>query len=345
VAVATGVSTTDVNADLVASGDLDALVIHVGRLCAAGDWAGAWDLRQRCRVAHERGHQLWPIASLVEYRCALDGPGPWVARALEEGSGVWTLGPLPEVAASTHRFADVAPHLEPGPPAEQLARECAARGEDLTTGVDPWRHLLPTGDGVSLRTEPWEPGYPTATYHPADAEFGSPDLPHPDAFAPLRRADGGAAVVDDPAATAALRELTAGWATGWDAGVSARVVAIDGDAHAAIAAVTPGADRLAPLDPAAAMAHLAWAAASGGDTGRRRGLAAGRFDAWWAVAALGGATDDWPLHPDEVGDIATSLAWWVFTDPTAPPGWHLRLAVEDAVDGLSWAIDAGPSVS
>ena len=334
-------STEDLTVELVAAGDLDALVDHVGRLCAAGDWEGLWDLRRRCRSAHERGHQLWPIASLVEYRCALDGPGPWAATAVEEGTGTWTLGPLPEVAASTHRFADLAPSLTPGPAAAQFARERAALGEALD-GVDgdPWRHLLPPDDGVPLAHQPWEPVYPAATYHPAAADFPAPPALPPDAFLPLDPPLTPAPVVDDPMATAALRELTAGWATGWDTGATARATAVEGDAHAAVHLVCPDAATLAPLSSGQAIERMVWAAASGGDTGRRRGLAAGRFDAWWAVVALAGATDDWPLPPDEVGELAASLRWFTFTDPTDAVGWHLRLAAEDPDEGLAWALDA-----
>ena len=46
------------------------------------------------------------------------------------------------------------------------------------------------------------------------------------------------------------------------------------------------AARLAVLTPAEALAWLAWAGASGGAHGRRRGNAIGRFGAWWVLAAL-----------------------------------------------------------
>ena len=337
-------SVSDGGAELVATGDLDALVDHVGRLCAAGSWAALWDLRTRCRNAHERGQQLWPIASLVEYRCALDGPGPWAARALEEGAGTWTLGPLPEVAASRHRFAELAPSLSPGPPAAQFARECAAGGEDLSgPAAEPWRPLLPTDDGVPLSPQPWEPAYPAPRYHPSGAEFPAPPPLPPGSSAPVRRpptTHPSPSVVDDPVATNALRELTAGWAAGWDATATARVVAVEGDAGDAVAAASDTADRLAPLRTAEALEWMVWAASSGGETGRRRGRAAGRFDAWWAVVALAGADDDWPLPPDEVGALAAGLRWFTFTDPRRPTGWHLRLAVEDPAEGLAWALDA-----
>ena len=98
--------------------------------------------------------------------------------------------------------------------------------------------------------------------------------------------------------------------------------------------------RLAPLAPAEALAWLAWAGASGGAHGRRRGAAIGRFGAWWTVAALGGALDEWPLPPDEVGELAGELRWWWWDAGEPPLGWELQLAVEDPAEGYAWAISA-----
>jgi hypothetical protein len=88
------------------------------------------------------------------------------------------------------------------------------------------------------------------------------------------------------------------------------------------------------------MAWMAWAGASGGAHGRRRGAAAGRFGALWLVAALGDALDDWPIPLDELGAIAGDLRWhwWDAHEPMT--GWQLQLAVESPADGLAWAITA-----
>jgi len=85
--VAPGVTVSDANAELVAEGDLDNLVRHVDRLCRAEAWEDLEDLRHRCRAALERGHQLWPIASLAEYRLALLAPPRWAAGVLADGAG------------------------------------------------------------------------------------------------------------------------------------------------------------------------------------------------------------------------------------------------------------------
>jgi hypothetical protein len=98
--------------------------------------------------------------------------------------------------------------------------------------------------------------------------------------------------------------------------------------------------RVAPLPPSDALALLAWAAASGGAHGRRRGAARGRFDAWWAAAALTGLDDDWPPDPDELGAAIAELRWWWWDAAEPDTGWTLRIALEDPVDGLAWAVTA-----
>src|SRR5437870_1940030 len=116
---------------LIELGDLDELTRHVERLCDAGDWNGLVELRERARAALQRGKQLWPAASLAEYRLALEAPGPWAASVLVPGAGRFALGPLPEVAASRHPWSELAPHVPPGPLAAVTAHERVVRGEDL----------------------------------------------------------------------------------------------------------------------------------------------------------------------------------------------------------------------
>jgi hypothetical protein len=325
----------DDNRRAVDSADLDTLVRHVDALCATGSWELLDDLRHRCRAATERGHQLWPISSLAEYRLALRAPARWAGPVITGDTGVLALGPLAEVAASTHTFAELAPHLPVGPAASVVAHERVVRGEDLSAVADGG-HLV-ADDGVPLVLCDWEPDYPLATYRDTSAEFAAPTPPL--GWEPWQPTTG-----DSPAALrydgacGALRELVAGWVG--DQPVEASVVVVAGTASDAVHAVCPSAQRVARIDGADAMATMAWAAASGGPSGRRRGMARGRFDAWWAVAALAGLDDDWPVSPGALGDAVGELQWWVFDDPTSPAGWHLRLAVGDPADALAWAIDA-----
>src|SRR6266540_3399130 len=95
------------------------------------DWPGLLRLRQLLADAVERGKPLWPVTTYVEYRIALEAPGPEVARVLRSGVGRFALGPLTEVAAATHAWDELGPHLaEPGI-AGTVAQERVLRGEDL----------------------------------------------------------------------------------------------------------------------------------------------------------------------------------------------------------------------
>jgi hypothetical protein len=97
---------------------------------------------------------------------------------------------------------------------------------------------------------------------------------------------------------------------------------------------------MAEVPAADALAHMAWAAASGGAHGRRRGMAAGRFGAWWVLAAAAGLLDDWPVDPDELGQAAGELRWFVWDAGEPVTGWGLRVAVDDPAEGLAWAVVA-----
>ena len=381
-------------AELVDLGDLDALLIRIDHLCADHDWAGVLDLRDRSRRAfEERGRQLWPAASHAEYRLALEAPGREAAAMLVPGAGRFALGPLPEVAASTHEWAELQPYLSGSPEAGMAAHERVVRGEDLTgdRGIDPNVLELP------LRLQPWEPDYPLATYraHKMEvAEVASPDL-HPvalpaveaggtaDASADVpqtggaananvrttgraahadvpqevvaRHTDvpqaGGAAHADvprsgdDAEAVRALVELAMAWKQESNGTVEA--TAVVGDAAAAVAALVlgPGVEldgdlRMAEVSPAHALAVMAGAAASGGAHGRRRGMAYGRFSAWWAVAAVAGRLDDWPFRPDDLGAAVAGLRWFRWEAGPSATGWSLRLSIEDRSRRRAWAVNA-----
>ncbi|HWC10307.1 MAG TPA: hypothetical protein VG455_03700, partial [Acidimicrobiales bacterium] len=217
----------DALGELIEGGDLDELLRHVDRLCAARDWEGLLELRDRARKALERGRQLWPVASHAEYRLALEAPGPWAAGVLLPGAGRFALGPLPEVAAAGHTWAELAPHLPASPEATFTAHERVVRGEDLTGDgrVDPAVLEVP------LRLQAWEPRYPVAVYKASEAQFPEGPLPH---LGPVDL-DGAAPVTEDPDATAALVELAGAWTT--ESNGRARAVAVAGAAPGAVAAL------------------------------------------------------------------------------------------------------------
>jgi hypothetical protein len=320
---------TDPLDGLVATADLDGLLRAAVDLSDAGDWEGLWRLRQRCRAAVETGRQLWPAAAHADHRLALLAPASWAVRPLESPSR-FGLGPLTEVLAQRHQWSELSPLVPPGADRALVAHERALRG-DRVGREDGWSEVL------DLPADPagWEPVYPLATYHPDHAEFPAPPLPPMTAALPRR----GSGRVDE-AVDLAVRQLVEPWLVASEG--TAVTVCADGDHLDAlgalpdqVAGITP---RVGALDGAAAVAWLAWAGASGGGHGRRRGAAVGRFGAWWTVAALAGVLDDWPVATDRMGELVAELHWWWWDRGAARSGWNLDLLVEDPVDGLAWAI-------
>jgi hypothetical protein len=313
----------------VERGDLDELTRLIDGLCEARDWDALVELRDRCTRAVERGKQLWPAAHHAEYRLALEAPAPWAAAMLVEGAGRFALGPLSEVAASTHTWAELAPHAPGGPIAALAAHERVVRGEDLRAATP----VVPPVLELPYALEQWEPSYPVAQYRPHTADFPSPAAPvlHDVRVETAPR-------VDDRASLDALLALVAAWTAGSNGRAEAR--AVQGDAPGAIGALGVRRARLGRLSVADAFAHMAWAAASGGAYGRRRGAATGRFDAWLAGATLAGLDDPWPPDGATLGVALGELRWYAWDAAEPVTGWALHLAVEDPRRGLAWAIAA-----
>jgi len=310
--------------------ELDELIREIDNLASGRDWDGLRALRDRARAAHERGKQHWPAAAHAEYRLALEAPGEHAGTVIVEGAGRFALGPLSEVAASTHTWAELAPHIPEGPLRSITAHERVVRGDDVCgdARVDPLVLPLP------LALEVWEPLYPLATYEPDKAHFPAPVLPA------LTRVDLPVAPFESTAdadEVLALRALVATWLT--DSNGHADAVGVEGSAQRAIAALGVTDARVAPVSPAEAMALMAWAGASGGAAGRRRGMAWGRFVAWECAAELAGVDIE-----DDIGGAADELRWCVWDTGVVDTGWTLRLAVEDPEAGCAWALSAADQV-
>jgi hypothetical protein len=314
----------------VERGDLDELVRLVDALSTSREWDRLIELRDRCVHAVERGRQLWPVAAHAEYRLALEAPGRWAAQMLVEGAGRFAPGPLPEVAASTHEWADLAPHAPVGPPAVVTAHERVVRGEDLTGESLPGPDVL----DLPLRLADWEPEYDLAHYRADGADFpGPPPRPLEAADVPSRAPEAN----PDPAADALVDSVRA-WTEGSEG--RAEAIAVRGDALGAIAALGRDRVRIVEVDPAEAVRTLAWAGASGGAHARRPGAAAGRFAAWWAGAALTGLVERWPVDAAELGDALALLRWYAWDSGGPATGWRLQLAIEDQVSARAWAVVA-----
>jgi hypothetical protein len=301
----------------------------IDALCDTREWELLLELRDRARRALERGRQLWPAASRAEFRLALDAPAEYAAAMLVDGTGRFALGPLAEVAASTHPWADLAPHATAGPVAAAAAHERVVRGEL----VDPATVVPADVFAVPLALRDWEPEYPVAVYRADRVDAPAPELPRGRPL-DLPSVDPGA-VIDDPEVTNAMRDLVRAWTAGSEG--SARVVAVEGTAEQALTAAGVHEDvRAASLGTGEALALLAWAGASGGRHGRRRGAAAGRDLTWALLRALLGLDPEAEPDPDAV----RALRWLVWRTSDVGSGWVLRIAVEDAGGGLGWIVDA-----
>jgi hypothetical protein len=314
---------------LVDRADIDELAVAVDNLCNADAWGDLLMLRDMCRAAHSSGRQLWPVASLAEYRLALRAPAHIAGPLLEDNTGFPTGGPLSEVIAQHHSWTDLAPYIGRGPAATFVAHERAIRGElvdDPTIDTD----VL----DLPIWLEPWEPIYPLAKYNETSAEFSSPlDIPRID----MKLGTPGE-IIGDPHTTEAFRDLVSPWTNQSNGRVD--LVVVEGDHRSAIAALGVARARIGEISFTDALAWLSWAGASGGAHGRRRGAAYGRFAAWWCVAALGGMSEDWPLAPDDLRDIGGALRWFCWDAHEPVTGWQLRLAIHDPGEELGMAVAA-----
>lgn len=316
--------------DLIHAADLDGLVRMIDDRCSTRDWSGLLRVRDRARSAVKTGRQLWPAATLAEYRLALLGSPEHVAAVLDESdglSGQFTLGPLTEVAAQHHTWDALREHLDPSPRAAFVAHERVIRGEDIADE-------LPDVLDIPLELQGWEPEYEVATYTDNAADFPAPKLPTDwdeiDLTADAERMD------DD--VQLAVEQLVEPWVSGSNGTVE--VVCVEGDAGDAIGSFGVRRARVAELDARTAMAWIAWAGASGGAHGRRRGAASGRFSAWWLLGALGDFTDEWPVNPDALGQFANELRWYRWDAYEPAMGWSLQLVIEDPDEEVAWAINA-----
>ena len=312
-------------------GDLDALTETVDSFCLDERFDEIVALRHRCRAALVRGIQLWPVAAYCDYRLALDAPDARALIGMGELSERFMLGPFAEVLASAHTFSSLSDALTISPDSAAFAHERVLRGENLTD--EPVARRLPDVLGLPLTLQRWEPDYALAEYRPDRVRCDPPMAPRSWSTVSLAMAPR----IVDRAVEGALRDLVAPWLTGSNGRVD--VGAVDGTAHDAVGSLGLRLASFAEVTMPEAIAFMAWAASTGGANGRRRGAATGRMRAWWALRSLTGLDED-EVHPDELGEAADELRFFVWNDGSPETGWSLRIAVEDAVDGLAWAIAA-----
>ncbi|MEA2488048.1 MAG: hypothetical protein QOF16_1702 [Actinomycetota bacterium] len=317
----------DSHRDLIEAADLNGLLRAVDALCERRAWEDLIDLADACEDALERGKQLWPIAAHIDYRLALEAPGDIAASVLDPSASRFSLGPLTEVAASTHTWADLAPYIEAPQSAAYVAQERVLRGEVLTGDERAHPEILE----LPLELLSWEPAYSLPAFGKDHVEIQEPWDP-----VVLQAVDASAGeLLDDPDAHHALLELVRPWTT--ESNGAARAVVVSGSPESAAATISDVV-RIAEIPAAEALQRMAWAAASGGAHGRRRGGALGRSLAWSATATLYGL--EWPITSDEMFDAVHHLRFYLWDEGEAEEGWVLRIAVADTEDGWSAALAA-----
>ena len=315
--------------DLVEASDLEGLLEAIDRFASNGEWDQIATLRDRCNEAVERGKQLWGVAQFAEYRLALEAPAAHAGRVVREGAGRYALGPLWEVAASTHTWSDLEPHLTDVRMRAFAAHERAIRGDVVPSdAVDP--HVV----DVPLELASWEPAYPVANYRADRAAFPESDLPEM-AWVDL---DEPGSPSDDDGGAEGLLDLVRVWIE--DSSGRGEARSIHGTAEEAIRALGPRRVRMVDVELADAMALMTWVGASGGAEGKRRGTPTGRAGAWWALASVLGLEVEWPVDPVELGAEGGGLRWVIWDPGDRVGGWNFHLAVEDPIDGLAWAVSA-----
>lgn len=315
--------------ELIEAQDLNGLLRAVDGLCAERAWDDLVELADACEHAIERGKQLWPIAAHIDYRLALEAPAEYAADVLTTDPRRFALGPLTEVAASTHTWEELVPHIESAQIAAYVAQERVLRGEALTGDDRAHPEVL----DMPLELMAWEPDYPLATYKSTFVEVSEPWTPKAKQI-PIELRP--ASELDESALVDALLELVAPWTT--ESNGAARAVVVEGDGAGVASHLVLEKLLIGELQPAEAIQRMAWAAASGGAHGRRRGAAFGRFLSWYTTALL--ADLDWPVLPNDLANAAGELRWYYFDEGEEEEGWSLRIAIEDPKHGWAAALAA-----
>jgi hypothetical protein len=322
-------ASTDTLQDLIEASDLAGLTRYIDGVCASREWNRLVVVRDRCNEAVKRGKQVWAIAQFAEYRMALDAPPEMAGSVMSDGRGRFALGPLWEVAASTHTWEDLSPHITLPTVRAMIAHERSIRGEAVDdAGVDGRVLEIP------VAIQPWEPTYPVADYQSNRATFPDEifDLP----MEWIELPDAGERDDDDRVCDTLL-ELVGPW---WEDSLGhAEVVTVEGTIEQAIRSLGPHRVRATEVDLSTALEAMVWAGASGGAHGRRRGTPRARAAAWWVILEILGY-DEVPEDLGQLGREAAELRFVLWDPGDRVGGWNLHIGIEDPTDVLAWVLSA-----
>lgn len=323
---------------LLESEDLDTLVLTADEMARDAAWIPLAGLREGAVQALDAGHQLWPLAARIDYLFALTGPAHLAGLAVSSPYSRFAPGPLTEVAAVAHTWAALAPEIEEVHCAAVFAHERVVRGEVLDDDLKGLDHFLEVPGHLLA----WEPDYPLAVYEIDDYSFPAPapetlgppaslQLSKPSPMIDANTGKGYQRHIEE-----ALRALTDVWTS--QSNGRCEVVVAKTDIEDVIARLGARKVALSKITPRQAIAAMAWAAASGGAYGRRRGAAAGRVGALWAAADIVGL--DWPPDFSQLGESIAETDWYRWNTGAPDTGWRLQIAFHDSVSGIVGAVEA-----
>lgn len=317
---------------LIRRADLDELVRYVDSTCSARDWEHVLEIRNEARNAVNTGRQLWPIATLANFRLALWAPAELAVRALDDTARTFMPGPVSEIIAQYHRWEELDEYLSDGHDRSLIAYERALRGDV----IPPYEHQALD---IPFALAEWEPEYNAPSYSDDGVVDAMPSLHTKWHACATRIAD----PIDDDT-THSFTRLMEPWTA--HSNGHARAVVVEGELEDALGALQLTNVDFSELTPDVALRWLTWAASSGGAHGKRRGMASGRSEALWLLATFTGLDETWPRSFNELGDVVRNqLEFFAFTATNhLDREWWLQLAIVDPHEGLTAAFIARDNV-
>lgn len=306
--------------------DLDGLIRLIDDTVSDRDWTRLVRIRDACTSAVKTGRQVWPIATLANYRLALWAPEEFACRSLDDSLRTFMPGPISEILAVHHSWGDLAPYLEVSPDRSLVAHERALRGDIIDSNEF-------TTLEMPFALQSWEPLYDIPTYTDDGGQFPAPPAPSTTSVTTTS-----SEIIDDPDTTTAFRLLVEPWTAASNG--RADIAIVEGDGLAALGALGINDAGRCEIESSLALRWMVWAASSGGAHGRRRGRANGRSLTWWFLHQFLDLGDAWPTDPDELGERITDLTFYLWDTNEPISGWSLQLTIDDSATGLACAVHA-----